>query len=106
MRNPYLTTSSFSKDFQFLLAKSSKLVLLHKANYFFIAHTPTRFSLHHFLHTFATLMLQQDKENVDLRTLQELQRKQLTFSSILIYILLVGGSTQLRVISSTHFFDK
>ncbi|WP_068984297.1 tyrosine-type recombinase/integrase [Lysinibacillus xylanilyticus] len=33
---------------------------------------PTRFSLHHLRHTFATLMLQQNKENVDLRTLQEL----------------------------------
>ncbi|MFA1737830.1 tyrosine-type recombinase/integrase [Lysinibacillus fusiformis] len=33
---------------------------------------PTRFTLHHLRHTFATLMLQQNKENVDLRTLQEL----------------------------------
>ncbi|MEY9970703.1 integrase [Lysinibacillus sp. RC46] len=27
---------------------------------------PTRFTLHHLRHTFATLMLQQNKENVDL----------------------------------------
>ncbi|TDY05374.1 UNVERIFIED_CONTAM: phage integrase family protein [Lysinibacillus xylanilyticus] len=33
---------------------------------------PTRFTLHHLRHTFETLMLQQNKENVDLRTLQEL----------------------------------
>jgi len=33
---------------------------------------PSRFSLHHLRHTFATLMLQENKENVDLRTLQEL----------------------------------
>ncbi|WP_323645920.1 tyrosine-type recombinase/integrase [Lysinibacillus xylanilyticus] len=33
---------------------------------------PTRFTLHHLRHTFATLMLQQNKDNVDLRTLQEL----------------------------------
>ena len=33
---------------------------------------PSRFSLHHLRHTFATLMLQGNKENVDLRTLQEL----------------------------------
>ncbi|MGE7946301.1 tyrosine-type recombinase/integrase [Lysinibacillus sp. NPDC093688] len=33
---------------------------------------PTRFTLHHLRHTVATLMLQQNKENVDLRTLQEL----------------------------------
>ncbi|MFJ3389454.1 tyrosine-type recombinase/integrase [Lysinibacillus sp. NPDC086135] len=31
---------------------------------------PTRFSLLHLRHTFATLMLQQNKENVDLRILQ------------------------------------
>ncbi|MFJ7747083.1 tyrosine-type recombinase/integrase [Peribacillus sp. NPDC097295] len=30
---------------------------------------PSRFSLHHLRHTFATLMLQGNKENVDLRTL-------------------------------------
>lgn len=33
---------------------------------------PSRFSLHHLLHTFATLMLQENKENIDLRTLQEI----------------------------------
>lgn len=33
---------------------------------------PSRFSLHHLRHTFATLMLQENKENVDLRILQEL----------------------------------
>ncbi|WP_233523070.1 tyrosine-type recombinase/integrase [Peribacillus saganii] len=33
---------------------------------------PSRFSLHHLRHTFATLMLQENKENVNLRTLQEL----------------------------------
>lgn len=33
---------------------------------------PSRFSLHHLRHTFATLMLQENKQNVDLRTLQEL----------------------------------
>lgn len=33
---------------------------------------PKRFSLHHMRHTFATLMLQENKENVDIRTLQEL----------------------------------
>lgn len=33
---------------------------------------PTRFSLHHLRHTFATLLLQEAKEKVDLRTLQEL----------------------------------
>ncbi|PLS18166.1 integrase [Bacillus sp. M6-12] len=33
---------------------------------------PSRFSLHHLRHTFATLMLQENKNNVDLRTLQEL----------------------------------
>ncbi|MCP8970799.1 tyrosine-type recombinase/integrase [Ectobacillus ponti] len=33
---------------------------------------PTRFSLHHLRHTFATLLLQENKENVDLRLLQEL----------------------------------
>jgi integrase/recombinase XerD len=33
---------------------------------------PTRFSLHHLRHTFATLMLQENKENIDLRTLQDL----------------------------------
>ncbi|QCR32545.1 tyrosine-type recombinase/integrase [Lysinibacillus sp. SGAir0095] len=33
---------------------------------------PSRFSLHHLRHTFATLMLQENKENVDLRVLQEL----------------------------------
>lgn len=33
---------------------------------------PSRFSLHHMRHTFATLMLQENKENVDLRVLQEL----------------------------------
>ncbi|WP_433596565.1 tyrosine-type recombinase/integrase [Lysinibacillus xylanilyticus] len=33
---------------------------------------PTRFTLHHLRHTLGTLMLQQNKENVDLRPLQEL----------------------------------
>ncbi|WP_316571370.1 tyrosine-type recombinase/integrase [Neobacillus sp. YIM B06451] len=33
---------------------------------------PQRFSLHHMRHTFATLLLQENKENVDIRTLQEL----------------------------------
>jgi site-specific recombinase XerD len=33
---------------------------------------PKRFSLHHLRHTFATLFLQEAKEKVDLRTLQEL----------------------------------
>ncbi|WP_285395214.1 tyrosine-type recombinase/integrase [Lysinibacillus sp. fls2-241-R2A-57] len=33
---------------------------------------PTRFTLHHLRHTFSTWMLQKNKENVDLRTLQEL----------------------------------
>ncbi|MGE8205827.1 tyrosine-type recombinase/integrase [Heyndrickxia sp. NPDC080065] len=33
---------------------------------------PKRFSLHHMRHTFATLLLQENKENVDIRTLQEL----------------------------------
>lgn len=33
---------------------------------------PTRFSLHHLRHTFATLLLQDSKNKVDLRTLQEL----------------------------------
>lgn len=33
---------------------------------------PSRFSLHHLRHTFAPLMLQENKNNVDLRTLQEL----------------------------------
>ncbi|MBD1379372.1 tyrosine-type recombinase/integrase [Bacillus sp. IB182487] len=33
---------------------------------------PSRFSLHHLRHTFATLMLQENKNNVELRTLQEL----------------------------------
>lgn len=33
---------------------------------------PSRFSLHHLRHTFATLMLQENKENIELRTLQEL----------------------------------
>lgn len=33
---------------------------------------PKRFSLHHLRHTFATLLLQENKENVDLRILQEL----------------------------------
>ncbi|MFJ7183641.1 tyrosine-type recombinase/integrase [Lysinibacillus xylanilyticus] len=33
---------------------------------------PTRFTPHHLQNTFAILMLQQNKENVDLRTLQEL----------------------------------
>ncbi|MDM5248455.1 tyrosine-type recombinase/integrase [Lysinibacillus sp. G4S2] len=33
---------------------------------------PTRFTLHPLRHTFATRMLQKNKENVDLRTLQEL----------------------------------
>lgn len=32
----------------------------------------SRFSLHHLRHTFATLMLQENKENTDLRVLQEL----------------------------------
>ncbi|WP_236694928.1 tyrosine-type recombinase/integrase [Peribacillus butanolivorans] len=31
-----------------------------------------RFSLHHLRHTFATLLLQENKDKVDLRTLQEL----------------------------------
>ncbi|MFI8709066.1 tyrosine-type recombinase/integrase [Bacillus sp. NPDC077411] len=31
-----------------------------------------RFSLHHLRHTFATLMLQENKDQVDLRTLQEM----------------------------------
>lgn len=31
-----------------------------------------RFTLHHLRHTFATLMLQNNKDKVDLRTLQEL----------------------------------
>ncbi|MFB4164236.1 tyrosine-type recombinase/integrase [Alteribacillus sp. JSM 102045] len=33
---------------------------------------PHRFSLHHLRHTFATLLLQDDENNVDVRTLQEL----------------------------------
>ena len=33
---------------------------------------PQRFSLHHLRHTFATLLIQENKENVDLRTVQEL----------------------------------
>lgn len=33
---------------------------------------PTRFSIHHLRHTFATLLIQENKENVDLRTVQEL----------------------------------
>ncbi|WP_046173356.1 tyrosine-type recombinase/integrase [Domibacillus indicus] len=33
---------------------------------------PKRFTLHHLRHTFATLLLQENKENVDLRTIQEL----------------------------------
>lgn len=33
---------------------------------------PSRFSLHHLRHTFATLMLQENKDNIELRTLQEL----------------------------------
>lgn len=33
---------------------------------------PKRFSLHHLRHTFATLLLQENKDNVDIRTLQEL----------------------------------
>lgn len=33
---------------------------------------PQRFSLHHLRHTFATLLLQENKENVDLRIVQEL----------------------------------
>ena len=33
---------------------------------------PKRFSLHHLRHTFATLLLQENKENVDLHTIQEL----------------------------------
>ncbi len=33
---------------------------------------PKRFSLHHLRHTFATLLLQENKENVDLRIVQEL----------------------------------
>ncbi|MCM3584221.1 tyrosine-type recombinase/integrase [Mesobacillus maritimus] len=33
---------------------------------------PKRFSLHHLRHTFATLLLQENKENIDIRTLQEL----------------------------------
>lgn len=33
---------------------------------------PERFSLHHLRHTFATLLLQENKENVDLRIVQEL----------------------------------
>ncbi|MED4454895.1 tyrosine-type recombinase/integrase [Metabacillus fastidiosus] len=33
---------------------------------------PKQFSLHHLRHTFATLLIQENKENVDLRTIQEL----------------------------------
>lgn len=33
---------------------------------------PRRFSLHHLRYTFATILLQENKDKVDLRTLQEL----------------------------------
>lgn len=33
---------------------------------------PKRFSLHHLRHTFATLLIQENKENVDLRIVQDL----------------------------------
>ncbi|MGE7950999.1 tyrosine-type recombinase/integrase [Lysinibacillus xylanilyticus] len=47
---------------------------------------PTRFTLHHLRHTFATLMLQQNKENVDLLTLQELLGHE-SITSTQVYIL-------------------
>ncbi|WP_286133598.1 tyrosine-type recombinase/integrase [Bacillus sp. AFS096315] len=48
---------------------------------------PSRFSLHHLRHTFATLLLQEAKEKVDLRTLQELLgHESLTTTSIYTHV--------------------
>ncbi|MFJ7975690.1 tyrosine-type recombinase/integrase [Peribacillus sp. NPDC096379] len=46
-----------------------------------------RFSLHHLRHTFATLLLQENKGKVDMRTLQELLRNEsLAITSIYTHI--------------------
>lgn len=63
---------------------------------------PSRFSLHHLRHTFATLMLQVNKENVDLRTLQELLgHESLTATEVYTH---VEFEQKKKAIDSFHIF--
>ena len=64
---------------------------------------PTRFTLHHLRHTFATLMLQQNKENVDLRTLQELLGHK-SITSTQVYIICFRILVRLNVLIAMNLY--